>query len=177
MPTLLRGPSAGIHERRSSPREAHPLPGDAVCESPEIRSQAEQTLNELLRQPDRFDAVAREMSNCPSGQHGGNLGQLGRGETVPEFERVLFRFGPTESFGNLSKRATAFTSSLLISISQATRCRSRRCMNGSPNGSRLGSKSAHCGSTFQFWPVTRKSWEWTCKVLRRRWCNDDVRMF
>ncbi|MGO9684398.1 MAG: peptidylprolyl isomerase [Beijerinckiaceae bacterium] len=62
---------------------------------PEIRARAEQTLNELLRQPDRFDAVARELSNCPSGRHGGNLGQIGRGDTVPEFERVLFRLGPT----------------------------------------------------------------------------------
>lgn len=62
---------------------------------PEIRARAEQTLNELLRQPDRFDAVARELSNCPSGQHGGNLGQIGRGDTVPEFERVLFRLGST----------------------------------------------------------------------------------
>ncbi len=62
---------------------------------PEIRARAEQTLNELLRQPDRFDAVARELSNCPSGRHGGNFGQIGRGDTVPEFERVLFRLGPT----------------------------------------------------------------------------------
>ena len=60
---------------------------------PEIRARAEQTLNDLLREPDRFDALARELSNCPSGQHGGNLGQLGRGDTVPEFERALFRFG------------------------------------------------------------------------------------
>ena len=62
---------------------------------PEIRARAEQTLNELLRQPDRFEAVARELSNCPSGQHGGNLGQIGRGDTVPEFEKAVFRLGPT----------------------------------------------------------------------------------
>jgi len=62
---------------------------------PEIRARAEQTLNELLRQPERFGAVAREISNCPSGQHEGNLGQIGCGDTVPEFERALFRLGPT----------------------------------------------------------------------------------
>ena len=61
---------------------------------PEIRARAEQTLNELLREPERFAAVAAELSNCPSGQQGGNLGQIGRGDTVPEFERVLFRLGP-----------------------------------------------------------------------------------
>jgi len=62
---------------------------------PEIRARAEETLTELLREPERFAAVAKEMSNCPSGQHGGNLGQIGRGDTVPEFEKALFRLGPT----------------------------------------------------------------------------------
>jgi peptidyl-prolyl cis-trans isomerase C len=62
---------------------------------PEIRARAEETLTQLLREPERFAAIAREMSNCPSGQHGGNLGQIGRGDTVPEFERALFRLGPT----------------------------------------------------------------------------------
>ena len=62
---------------------------------PEIRARAEETLTELLREPERFAAVAREMSNCPSGRHGGNLGQIGRGDTIPEFEKALFRLGPT----------------------------------------------------------------------------------
>jgi len=61
---------------------------------PEMRARAEQTLNELLREPERFAAVAAELSNCPSGQQGGNLGQIARGDTVPEFERVLFQLGP-----------------------------------------------------------------------------------
>lgn len=62
---------------------------------PEIRARAEQTLNELLREPERFAAVAAQISNCPSGQHGGNLGQIGRGDTVPEFEKAIFRLGAT----------------------------------------------------------------------------------
>jgi peptidyl-prolyl cis-trans isomerase C len=60
----------------------------------EMRARAEQALNELLREPERFAAMARELSNCPSGQQGGNLGQIGRGDTVPEFEKALFRLGP-----------------------------------------------------------------------------------
>jgi peptidyl-prolyl cis-trans isomerase C len=60
---------------------------------PEIRARAERTLSELLAEPDRFGAIASELSNCPSGQQGGHLGQISRGETVPEFERALFRLG------------------------------------------------------------------------------------
>lgn len=55
-----------------------------------LRSKAEQTLAELSRHPERFAERAREMSNCPSGQHEGNLGQLSRGESVPEFEKAVF---------------------------------------------------------------------------------------
>jgi len=57
---------------------------------PAIRARAELALADLSRDPSRFEALARELSNCPSSQHGGILGQLGRGDTVPEFERALF---------------------------------------------------------------------------------------
>lgn len=60
---------------------------------PEIRARAEQALNELLAEPQRFAALAAELSNCPSSRQGGNLGQIGRGDTVSEFEAALFRLG------------------------------------------------------------------------------------
>ncbi|QNM95151.1 peptidylprolyl isomerase [Chitinimonas koreensis] len=59
-----------------------------------LRALAERTLAELLAEPERFEERARALSNCPSGELGGNLGQLGRGDTVPEFERVLFAMQP-----------------------------------------------------------------------------------
>jgi peptidyl-prolyl cis-trans isomerase C len=62
----------------------------------------------LLREPERFAAVAAEMSNCPSGQHGGNLGQIGRGDTVPEFEKAIFRLGPTGLLRELVKSRHGF---------------------------------------------------------------------
>lgn len=68
-----------------------------------LRARAEEALNELLRQPERFADMARELSNCPSGQHGGNLGQLGRGDVVPEFEKALFRLGPTGILRELAR--------------------------------------------------------------------------
>jgi peptidyl-prolyl cis-trans isomerase C len=75
---------------------------------PEIRARAEDTLNQLLREPERFDALARELSNCPSGQQGGNLGQLGRGDTVPEFEKALFKFGASGVLRDLIKTRYGF---------------------------------------------------------------------
>ena len=74
----------------------------------EIRSRAEQALNELLREPDRFAAMAADLSNCPSGQHGGNLGQIGRGDTVPEFEKVLFRLDAVGLLPELVKTRFGF---------------------------------------------------------------------
>jgi peptidyl-prolyl cis-trans isomerase C len=55
-----------------------------------LRSEAEQTLAELRSHPERFAEFARELSNCPSGQQDGNLGQLSPGECAPEFERAVF---------------------------------------------------------------------------------------
>jgi peptidyl-prolyl cis-trans isomerase C len=75
---------------------------------PEIRARAERALSELLAEPDRFAAVARELSNCPSGQQGGNLGQIARGDTVPEFEQALFRLGANGILRQLVKTRHGF---------------------------------------------------------------------
>ncbi|KZN28753.1 peptidylprolyl isomerase [Pseudoalteromonas luteoviolacea] len=37
-----------------------------------------------------FAALAKEFSNCPSGQDGGALGEFGPGMMVPEFDKVVF---------------------------------------------------------------------------------------
>ena len=61
---------------------------------PAIRAVAEAMLQELLAQPQLFEARAREKSNCPSGAQGGQLGQLQRGASVPEFDKAVFEGGP-----------------------------------------------------------------------------------
>jgi peptidyl-prolyl cis-trans isomerase C len=55
-----------------------------------LRALAERTLAELKADPAQFAERARELSNCPSGAQGGNLGQFERGGMVPEFERAVF---------------------------------------------------------------------------------------
>lgn len=55
-----------------------------------LRGRAAQVHAEASRDPARFAELAREYSNCPSGAEGGRLGQVARGETVPEFEQALF---------------------------------------------------------------------------------------
>lgn len=55
-----------------------------------VRRQAESTLREARQAPERFADLAAALSNCPSGAQGGSLGQLNRGDTVPEFEDALF---------------------------------------------------------------------------------------
>lgn len=58
--------------------------------SPALRQQAEQVLQQVMQNPDEFEALARTHSTCTSASVGGNLGQLSPGDTVPEFERVIF---------------------------------------------------------------------------------------
>ncbi|PJM87128.1 peptidylprolyl isomerase [Achromobacter ruhlandii] len=55
-----------------------------------LRAHAGLVLADLLADPSGFAEVARRQSNCPSAAVGGNLGQLGRGDTVPEFEKAVF---------------------------------------------------------------------------------------
>ncbi|EEG08766.1 peptidylprolyl isomerase [Pseudogulbenkiania ferrooxidans] len=54
------------------------------------KAKAEGVLAEVQANPSRFADLAREHSTCPSGQQGGNLGQFGRGQMVPEFEQAVF---------------------------------------------------------------------------------------
>ena len=37
-----------------------------------------------------FAKVAKENSQCPSGKSGGDLGEFGKGDMVPEFDAVIF---------------------------------------------------------------------------------------
>ena len=60
---------------------------------PALAARAEQALLELTRKdasPQRFGELARELSNCPTGAHGGELGWLGPRDIAPELAQELF---------------------------------------------------------------------------------------
>ena len=57
-------------------------------------SHAEAVLAELAEHPDRFDHLARSLSECSSATEGGRLGQVVRGETTPEFDTFLVAMQP-----------------------------------------------------------------------------------
>lgn len=54
-----------------------------------LRAKAAEVHAMASRDPARFAGLAREYSNCPSAPQGGALGQLGRGDAVPEFESAV----------------------------------------------------------------------------------------
>ena len=55
------------------------------------REQALALIAQLQAAPQRFAELALQHSACPSKGQGGALGQISKGQTVPEFERQLFR--------------------------------------------------------------------------------------
>ena len=58
-----------------------------------LRTKAENTLYALMADTSGFAEMARGLSNCPSAQVGGNLGQLTAEQCVPEFWQALMEHG------------------------------------------------------------------------------------
>ena len=61
-----------------------------------LRAKAEEVLQQVQANPAQFGELARTYSNCTSAEVGGSLGQLSKGQTVPEFERVIFSLASGE---------------------------------------------------------------------------------
>lgn len=68
-------------------------PRDAAGRA-EARKRAETLIAQLQDDPSLFAAFAQSVSACPSREVGGNLGQISRGQTAPEFEAALERIEP-----------------------------------------------------------------------------------
>jgi protein-disulfide isomerase len=65
----------------------------------EARALADQLLVQLSQQHMDFAQLAREKSDCPSREQGGELGRFTRGDLVPEFESALFALRVDEMSG------------------------------------------------------------------------------
>ncbi len=53
------------------------------------KSLAEELIDRIIS-GEKFEALAKQHSECPSRKKGGNLGLFGRGQMVPRFERAAF---------------------------------------------------------------------------------------
>jgi peptidyl-prolyl cis-trans isomerase C len=69
-----------------------------------VRGEAEALVGEIGAAPDRFAALAEARSACPSKAQGGSLGQISRGQTVPEFEEGLAGLGGPGAVGTIETR-------------------------------------------------------------------------
>lgn len=70
-------------------------PGDAAARDA-ARARAESLRAEVAAAPDRLAVLAERHSDCPSREHGGDLGLVTAGSTVPEFEAALVALQPGE---------------------------------------------------------------------------------
>ncbi len=56
-----------------------------------VKTEAEcLTLKKQIEGGEDFAALAKKHSSCPSSQRGGDLGEFGPGQMVPEFDKVVF---------------------------------------------------------------------------------------
>lgn len=49
---------------------------------------AKEILENLKKDPSKFEEIAKKDSTCPSGKNGGDLGSFGEGQMVPEFDNA-----------------------------------------------------------------------------------------
>lgn len=67
------------------------MPNQVHCSHILVKTEQEaKTILERLNKGEKFANIAREVSLCPSGKRGGDLGTFGRGKMVKEFENAAF---------------------------------------------------------------------------------------
>lgn len=64
---------------------------DDLYQRDQAKKQAISIIEQLMIDPELFAALAEQFSVCPSKKTGGSLGQIGKGQTVPEFEQQILR--------------------------------------------------------------------------------------
>lgn len=65
------------------------VPPDEIAMRHEVKKEAYVLIEKLNKHPKQFSKMAKSYSSCPSKETGGSLGQIGKGQTVLEFEKAL----------------------------------------------------------------------------------------
>ncbi len=67
------------------------MPNEVHCAHILVRTENEaKAILERIKKGEKFTNIAKEVSLCPSGKRGGDLGTFGRGKMVKEFENAAF---------------------------------------------------------------------------------------
>ena len=67
------------------------MPDKVHCAHILVKSETEaKAVLERLKKGEKFGAIAQDVSLCPSGKRGGDLGTFTRGKMVKEFENAAF---------------------------------------------------------------------------------------
>jgi parvulin-like peptidyl-prolyl isomerase len=67
------------------------MPNEVHCTHILVKTEKEaNAVLERLKKGEKFANIAREVSICPSGKRGGDLGTFGRGKMAKEFEQAAF---------------------------------------------------------------------------------------
>ena len=76
------------------------MPSQVHCAHILVKSESEaKAVLERLKKGEKFSAVARAVSRCPSAKRGGDLGTFTRGKMVKDFENVAFALRKSEVSG------------------------------------------------------------------------------
>jgi peptidyl-prolyl cis-trans isomerase C len=76
------------------------MPAKVHCAHILVKSESEaKAVLERLKKGEKFGNVARQVSRCPSGKRGGDLGTFTRGKMVREFENAAFALEKGEVSG------------------------------------------------------------------------------
>jgi peptidyl-prolyl cis-trans isomerase C len=76
------------------------MPDKVHCAHILVKSESEaKAVLERLKKGEKFGNVAKQVSRCPSGKKGGDLGTFTRGKMVKEFENAAFKLQKGEVSG------------------------------------------------------------------------------
>jgi len=76
------------------------MPNKVHCAHILVKSEQEaKAILERLKKGEKFSAIAKAVSRCPSGKRGGDLGMFTRGKMVKEFENAAFALQKGEVSG------------------------------------------------------------------------------